>query len=82
MEKQIAVEVLITVADEYMQRLKAVAEGLKKAGMTIKQISNALGTITGTVPKVKMPKLAKVRGVSAVEESQVYQLPPPDAYAQ
>jgi hypothetical protein len=59
--------ITVTVHDDQVGDLEAVAERLRGAGMTIDQVFAPLGIITGTVDQEHRSALEKVPGVAAVE---------------
>jgi hypothetical protein len=75
MEKSITV----TVDDVHRERIEAVADQLRAAGMQVQQVHPTLGIITGTMPESQRDTMANVPGVAHVEDQQLFQLPPPDA---
>jgi hypothetical protein len=50
--------------------------------MTISSVQEQLGTVTGTADRAKLDAIRGVAGVSGVEESQDYQIPPPESEVQ
>jgi hypothetical protein len=59
-----------------------VAEQLRAAGVTVEQVLQAVGVITGTVPSEQIAALTDLPGVLAVEPEQTFRLPPPDSEIQ
>jgi hypothetical protein len=58
---------------------ETVAERLRAQGFEVEQILAEVGSITGFVPKHKVPELRPVPGVVAIEPDVEIQLPPPDS---
>jgi hypothetical protein len=75
-------EVLVSVADDYMGRIHDVSKGLKTAGLKVDQVMEEIGTITGSASRSKLAALQRVEGVAAVEQSRSVQLPPPESDVQ
>ncbi len=75
-------QVMVTVGEGHLKRVKDVAKGLRAAGMEVEQVMEQLGTITGSVESAKKKSLSRVPGVEAVETAAAYQLPPPDSAVQ
>ena len=74
--------ILITVDEGHLVDIDAVAEGLRAAGMTVEQVLDAVGIVTGAVDSERRAALAAVPGVVAVELDRRVQLAPPDAEVQ
>jgi hypothetical protein len=72
-------EITVTIEDAHQERTEAVADQLRAAGMQVRQVLPTIGVITGTVPESQRDAIVNVRGVSHIEEQEVFQLPPPDA---
>ena len=73
--------VVVTVADEDLSEIHAIAEMLRSRGMRVESILAATGQITGAYAK-PVSQLKGVRGVVDVEEPPDIQLPPPDSTEQ
>ena len=76
------VPIVVLLSDLEPEAVRRAVAGLRKAGMSVSGVQGALGSVTGKVPRGKLAAINKVQGVSAVEESQDYQLPPPDSAVQ
>jgi hypothetical protein len=73
-------DLLVSVEDEYMDRLSEVAKGCEDAGMNVEQKLEEIGVLTGSIDSAeKVELLRKVEGVSHVEESRQIQIAPPDS---
>jgi hypothetical protein len=72
-------KITVTVDDVHRERIEAVADQLRAAGMRIQQVLPTLGIITGTIPENRPGAIANVTGVVQVEDQETFQLPPPDA---
>lgn len=61
---------------------RAVAEGLRAAGMDVDQVLGAAGIVTGSVAAGMRAGLTDVPGVASVEAEHTFQIAPPDAEIQ
>jgi hypothetical protein len=82
MAKAKKVEVSVSVDDSHIGKIDVVKSGLESVGLDVDRVHGAIGVITGKVDAAAVKKLHRVAGVSAVEESQSYQIAPPDADVQ
>ena len=82
MKKRPKSQVTVLVAKSYQSRLKTIEKSLRSAGMSGLEPQPAIGVITGEIETRNKARLLAIPGVVAVEESQAYQLPPPDAEVQ
>ena len=71
--------ITVTVHDDHLGRIEALADQLRAAGMQVDQVLSSIGIITGEVTDAQRRAIAGLPGVAAVENQQEYQLPPPDA---
>lgn len=76
------IEVVVTVEDGHLDKIVAVAQRLKAAGLTASQTLASAGIITGSVAQHGVAGLKKVAGVRAVEASRGVQIAPPDSSIQ
>ena len=76
------VRVMISVADEKVDQLAAVASALRGAGVDVEQTLESLGTIVGSVDEARLSAVARLPGVASVERQGVVTLPPPDSEIQ
>lgn len=72
-----AVEVKVSVAEDYLDRVDQVAARLAAVGMGTQQVLRRLGVITGTASRATWPTLRTIEGVSKVTASRDVQLSPP-----
>ena len=77
--KRPKVSVTISVADDYLDQFDAVVKRSEAAGLQVEQQLETLGIISGLIDPEKVADLYRAAGVSDVEESREYQLPPPDS---
>lgn len=71
--------ITVTVDDDHLDGIEGLADQLRAAGMQVHQVLGTIGIITGEVTDAQRPAVARVPGVAAVEDQQVFQLPPPDS---
>lgn len=79
MAKTDKVQVLISVDDEHLPKMRQVVERCKAAGLDVEQALDQIGTITGSVDSSRIGDLSKVAGVASVERSGEYDVGPPDS---
>jgi hypothetical protein len=75
-------EVTVSVDDAHVADVHEVAERLREAGLSIDELSEELGVISGTIDESKADALREIDGVASVERSRDYQLPRPDSEVQ
>ena len=68
----------ISIDDAYLDRFAEVLERLERTGLKVDQQLGTIGVVTGSIEPAKRVDLLQVEGVSAVEPSQQFQLPPPE----
>lgn len=76
------VAVTVAVAGQYLDRFDQVVKGCEAVGLRVSERLASLGIITGQIEVRQIARLKAVEGVAAVEESQPYQLPPPESDVQ
>jgi hypothetical protein len=76
------VHLSVTVDDEHVPAIHAVADALRARGMQVEQVLDGLGIITGSAPADSRPALTGVEGVVSVDEQLTHRLPPPDSAVQ
>jgi hypothetical protein len=75
-------QVVISVADDQVGDMSSVVEGLQAAGLTVTEVLDSVGVVTGTVDEAALSALSTVPGVVEVEQSRVFEVPPPDSAVQ
>jgi hypothetical protein len=75
-------QVVISVADDQVDDMSTVVAALRDAGLTVAEVLDSAGVVTGTVDGEALTSLSTVPGVVDVERTRVYQLPPPDSPVQ
>ena len=76
------VSLLVSVDDEHLDRFSEVVRGVEDVGMEVEQRLEDLGVLTGSIDSERVEALRRVEGVSHVEESRDFQIPPPDSDVQ
>ena len=76
------IEVIVTVADEHLSKLPALAAQLMAKGLKVAHTMESTGMISGSAPRGKLAQLRAVDGVTAIEASGSMQIAPPDAEVQ
>jgi hypothetical protein len=71
----------VTVADSHLDVLHEVADALRRNGMDVEEVLEAVGVINGSAPEGVEQSLATVDGVASIDH-QPFQLPPPEADVQ
>ncbi|GAA1978109.1 hypothetical protein [Amycolatopsis minnesotensis] len=69
-------KVVVSVRGESLASLSEVVAGLRSAGMTVNQVLDPIGAVTGTMGSSTLTSLRAVPGVADVELEALYQLPP------
>jgi hypothetical protein len=72
-------EVTVTVNEDHLGSIEAVAGSLARHGMQVTAIHAALGIISGFAPEDLCPALGHVDGVECVDCALGYELQPPDS---
>lgn len=73
------VGVVVSVADDHLDELATVIADLRRAGLRIDDILDAVGMITGTIAESEIEALDTVPGVADVERQHAHRLPPPES---
>ncbi len=69
-------QVVISVADDQVADMSTVVEALRDAGLTVTEVLDSAGVVTGTVDREALASLSTVPGVAHVEQSRMFQIPP------
>ncbi len=75
-------QVVISVADDQVDDMSSVVEALRTAGLAVTEVLESVGVVTGTVDRAALSALSAVPGVVEVEQSKVFEVPPPDSPVQ
>ncbi len=76
------VSLLVSVDDDHLDRFSEVVKGVEDVGMEVEQKMEDLGVLAGSIDPEKVEPLRRVEGVSHVEESRSFRIPPPDSDVQ
>ena len=68
-------QVVISVADDQVDDMGPVVEALRRAGLSVSEVLDSVGVVTGTVDGDALAGLSTVPGVAEVERSREFQLP-------
>lgn len=71
-------QLVITISTCYLDRLNAVAERLRRDGLTITHLYE-FGIIIGTAAQENIAKIGSYREIIALTEEQAIDLPPPES---
>lgn len=73
------VRVAVSVTEEYAGDLARVAESLRRAGLVVDAVLDALAVVTGDIEEEAIPGIEALPEVAAVERQRRHRLPPPDS---
>ena len=76
------VAVVVSVTDDHLDDIAKVVTDLRRAGLHVDNVLDAVGMITGTVAGGAVEALESVPGVAEVELQRVHRVAPPDAEIQ
>ncbi|MEO6083974.1 MAG: hypothetical protein ABIQ18_12815 [Umezawaea sp.] len=71
-------KVVISIADDSLDRLPAVVADLAAAGLVVDDVLEALGMVTGSVAPSSFRALSAVAGVVGVERQRTVGARPPE----
>jgi hypothetical protein len=74
--------VVVSVDDDHLDDIEKVVAQLRRAGLHVDNVLDAVGVVTGTVPGSSVETLESVPGVAEVELQRVNRVAPPDAEIQ
>ena len=72
----------VAVDDAHLEHIPDVVKRLKASGMTIGDVMNKLGAITGSADPSALEAIRKVKGISHVEPQREYGVAPPESDVQ
>ena len=75
-------DITLTVADDHLANIAAVADAARAAGMRVAQVLDQVGVICGSASDDCASTLRDLDGVDAVEAAATFRLPPPDSRVQ
>ena len=70
MSNEQIVRIIVTVDDQHLPDIQAVATALQSAGMKVNNVLSSTGIITGEVSQPKIRELRSIPGVVDVEVDQ------------
>ena len=73
------VSVVVSVDDDHLDEIDKVVTELRRAGLRVDDVLDAVGMVTGTVAGSAVETLESVPGVAEVELQRVQRVAPPDA---
>lgn len=73
------VRVMVSIVDDRLGDMSTVVEALRGAGLTVTEVLDNVGVVTGTVDSGAVASLSRVPGVADVETQREVRLPPPDS---
>lgn len=76
------VSVIVLLDDEGLNRVDEALRDLRAAGLSVHKVMPSIGTVIGSVEEKHLQKVRRVRGVTSVEISREYRVPPPDSKVQ
>lgn len=76
------VAVAISVDDDHLDDLDKVVSELRRVGLQVDNVLDAVGVVTGTVAGSAVEALESVPGVAEVELQRVHRIAPPDGEVQ
>jgi hypothetical protein len=76
--------VTVAIDDAHLapSQFDAVVRRLEQAGLKVESRGQITGIVSGSIEPDKLPALARVPGVAAVERSREIRIPPPDSEIQ
>lgn len=75
-------EIVVSVDPQHAEDMPAVVERLRAAGMTVTRTMEGIGVVTGTAPESQLADLARLDGVTSVEQTRRFDVGPPDSPVQ
>jgi len=73
------IDILVSLDDEHVGRIESISKRLRDEGMSVAELLESSGLITGSAAADVLPSLKKVPGVAAVELDQQFTVGPRDA---
>ncbi|MEM9274479.1 MAG: hypothetical protein AAGA80_16160 [Cyanobacteria bacterium P01_F01_bin.143] len=65
--------VIVTISDQYLENIQAVAAELESAGMKVNKVLKTVGIITGSMPSSITDTLSNLEGVVSIEPDRPMQ---------
>ena len=76
------VAVAVSIDDDHLDDLDKVVAELRRVGLRVDSVLDAVGVVTGTVAGTAVEALESVPGVAEVELQRVHRISPPDGQVQ
>ena len=76
------VSVVVSVDDDHLDDIEKVVTDLRRAGLRVDNVLDAVGMVTGTVTGGAVEALESVPGVAEVELQRAQRVAPPEAEIQ
>ena len=76
------VEVLVTIDEKSLGRVKSLASALKKSGLKVSKVMETSGIVAGTARPTDFARIKRHKGVAALEVAGTVSIAPPDAEIQ
>lgn len=73
------VSVIITVQEQYLNRVPQVVHELENVGLTVDQVLGTLGQVIGHATELRISGLSAVTGVESVVPERRMGIAPPDS---
>lgn len=77
-----SVSVIVTVAEQYLNRVPQVVHELENVGLTVDQVLGTLGQVIGHATEPHVSGLSGVTGVESVVPERRIVIAPPDSVIQ
>jgi hypothetical protein len=74
--------IIVTVSDDGMKDIDAIADRLSAKGMTVSRVLSGTGVITGSSAPATLASLKKIDGVLSVTKDSYAELPSPGSKRQ
>lgn len=68
------IQVSICIDDTHLSQVQQIAEQLKSSGMTVEQVLETIGIVTGSIESDRVNNLHKIEGVQNVELQEIYRI--------
>lgn len=76
------VEITVSVREADLGAVRSLAQRVESMGMSVSQVHETIGVITGSAEDAVLPDLRALQEVEAVETTRRIQLPPPESEVQ
>lgn len=76
------VNLSVSIEDQHLDRVEEVVKRVKRAGMSVEEVMEGVGIVTGSIEPEKLDSLRGVAGVAHVEASRHFSIAPPESDVQ